>query len=106
MSAVRALTAADFDALVPASGAAVIDFWSEFCAPCAEVAASLEALAAEHEGAVFIGKVDVVAEPALAARFEVAALPTLLFLRDGAVVRKMVGVRPRSHIAREMAALA
>jgi thioredoxin 1 len=100
---VRALTAAGFDSLLPARGPAVIDFWSEFCSPCAEVAANLEEIAADH--AIFFGKVDVVAEPELAARFSVTSVPTLIFLRDGAVVRRLVGARPKSHIAREVAAL-
>jgi thioredoxin 1 len=100
---VRALTTADFDSRLPARGPAVIDFWSEFCSPCLAVAESLEEIAVET--AVFVGKVDVVAEPELAARFAVTSTPTILFLHDGAVVRRMVGARPKSHIAREVAAL-
>jgi len=104
LNRVRALTAADFEALA-ASGPAVIDFWSEFCSPCLEVARSLEEIAAQAPDRVFFGKVDVLAQPDLAARFAIASTPTILFLRDGAVVRRLVGARPRSHIAREVAAL-
>ena len=79
--AVQKLTTKEFDAAV-ASGAVLIDFFATWCAPCRMLAPSVHALAEETPG-LKVYQVDVDEEPALAARFRVMSIPTLVLLKDG-----------------------
>jgi len=67
-------------------GLAVVDFWSENCVPCKQLARVLTQLASEIPASVRIGTVKVNDNPDLAERFGVSASPTLLFFKNGAVV--------------------
>ena len=63
------------------------------------IAPSIEQLAAEFEGRAVVGKVDVDQEPALAQRFGVMSIPTLVVLKGGKVVEQAVGARGKQDIA-------
>ena len=80
------------------SGLAVVDFTAAWCPPCRQIAPHLEALARELAPAVLIGKVDADDHPALAARFGVRGLPTLLLFQDGEVVDRIVGALPPAQL--------
>ncbi|MBE5033123.1 thioredoxin [Gallalistipes aquisgranensis] len=69
----------------------VIDFWAEWCGPCRMVAPLVDELAAEYEGRVVIGKCDVDENDAVATRYSIRNIPTLLFIKGGEVVDKQVG---------------
>ena len=88
-----------FDALVGVPGVTVIDFTAAWCAPCKAMEPILGSLATELAGRVRIVAVDVDHEPLLAQRFNVRSMPTLVLLRDGREVGRVVGSRPRSFIA-------
>lgn len=75
----------------------LLDFWATWCGPCRMVAPILEAIAKERNDIV-IGKVDVDAQPELAASFGVASIPTLVVIRGGKVVASAVGYRPKADI--------
>lgn len=87
----------DPDAL-PA-GLALLDFGAERCAPCRAMLPLLEALADEYRSHVRMFSIDCDAEPAIAAHYGVRAMPTLVILRDGREVGRVVGARPRSYVA-------
>lgn len=69
----------------------VVDFWAEWCGPCRAITPIIEELASEYEGRVCIGKCDVSDNDALASKFTVHHIPTILFLKNGEVVDKHVG---------------
>jgi len=69
----------------------LVDFWAEWCAPCRRLTPLIEELATDYADRLRVAKVDVDANPTLAARFEVRSIPTLLFIRNGQVSGSLVG---------------
>ena len=71
----------------------LVDFWAPWCGPCLAVAPILEQLSTKYDGKVKIGKVNVDEESALASKFRVMSIPTLILFKSGKVVQQMVGLR-------------
>jgi thioredoxin 2 len=72
----------------------LVDLWATWCGPCRMVSPALEQLATERAGLIKLVKVDIDAAPAVARRFGVQAVPTLLILRDGEVAARQAGAAP------------
>ena len=96
MSAMK-INAQNIDAVLNGDKPVLIDFFAEWCGPCRMVSPIVDEIAAEREDVV-VGKVNVDEEQALAARFGVASIPTLVVLKDGKVVSRTVGARPKAQI--------
>lgn len=77
---------------------AVVDFYADWCGPCKAIAPSLEELARQYEGKIYIYKVDVDKEPALAADFGIRSIPTLLFIPMKGEPQKVTGAMPKGKI--------
>ena len=93
------ITDANFASVVAGSPLAVLlDLWAAWCGPCQTIAPTIEALAVELAGKALVGKLDVDANPQTANRFGVQSIPTLLILKDGREVDRLVGVQPKTSI--------
>ena len=91
------LTEQNFDeTLIATQGLVMVDFWAAWCGPCRAIAPVLEELAEASEGRVTLIKVNVDESPGLAARYEIRSIPTILFVKEGAVVERVVGAVPRA----------
>lgn len=97
----------NFDETVAtAEGVMMVDFWAQWCGPCRAVSPVLEDLARTSGGKVTLGKVNVDDNPALAARFGVRSIPTILFVKDGAVKDQLIGAVPKQQFQAKLANLA
>ena len=92
------ITSANYQAEVVESDKPVLlDFWAPWCGPCQMLTPIMEELAAEHPE-YKICKVNVDEEMELAAQFQVMSIPTLVVLKKGQVVNRVVGARPKDAI--------
>ena len=76
----------------------LLDFWASWCGPCRMVAPIVAEIAAEYEGKIKVGKVNVDEETALALSYNVDSIPTLLLFKNGEEADRAVGYRPKESI--------
>ena len=77
-------------------GLLMVDFWAAWCGPCRAIAPLLDELAEAMEGRVVLLKVNVDESPALAARYGIRSIPTLLLFKEGTLVDRVVGAAPKT----------
>jgi thioredoxin 2 len=92
----------EFAAAVATSQLVLVDLWAPWCGPCRMVAPVLESLATRYAGRVKVVKVNVDENPATAARFDARSIPTLVFLKDGQPVQRVVGAQPEPALAAQV----
>ncbi len=91
----------DFDAEVLKSKIPVlVDFYAEWCGPCKQMAPIVDVLAKQYEGKIKIGKMDVDAQPETPGKYGVQSIPTVVFIKNGEVVEKFTGARPKDDLVK------
>lgn len=97
MSATK-ITLDNFDSEVKGSDKPVLlDFWASWCGPCRMVSPIIDEIAAENPG-IKVGKINVDEQNELASRFGVSSIPTLVVMKNGEIVNRAVGARPKAQI--------
>jgi thioredoxin 1 len=83
----------------------VVDFWAEWCGPCKMLAPVLDEIAREEQGRATVAKVNIEEHPALAARFRIQGVPTLLFFSGGELRDQSIGAASKKAILAKLASL-
>ena len=77
----------------------LVDFWATWCGPCKAIAPVLDELSGEFDGKARIVKVDVDANPQLAAQYGIRSIPTLFMFKNGEKVDATMGMQPKAQLA-------
>jgi thioredoxin 1 len=102
---ITTLTDATFvEVIGSADKSLLVDFWAEWCGPCKMIAPILEEFAVEQSERFAIGKLDVDVNVATATKYSVMSIPTLLLFKNGEVVARLVGAKPKGALLQEITA--
>src|SRR5271166_6604462 len=95
------VTDASFDTdVIKSDEPVVVDFWAEWCGPCRMIAPALEEIASDLKGKVKIAKLNVDENRAVAGKYGIRSIPTLMIFNNGKSVATKVGACPKSELAR------
>lgn len=93
------------DKVLNSSTPVIVDFWAPWCGPCRMVAPVLDELAKEYNEKVIIAKVNTDENPQWATRYGVQGIPTMLFVKNGEIVNRIVGAHPKPSIQQRLDAM-
>ena len=106
-SATVSISESNFESEVTQSDKPVlVDFWAEWCGPCKMIAPILDEIAKEKAGAVKVGKVNVDENQSLSFKFNIRAIPTMLFFKNGQVRDQVTGMTSKKDLLGRLEALA
>lgn len=83
----------------------LLDCWAPWCGPCKMLAPTIDQLAEDLDGTVKIAKLNVDDSPGTAQKFAIMSIPTLLIIKSGEVVDRLIGVQPKATIEEHLAKL-
>ncbi len=102
MAEVKTLTDATFDGeLADAGPPIIVDFCAPWCGPCRMVGPVIDEIAQEHGDKVSVGKVNVDENPAIAQKFGIMSIPTIILFKDGEPAKKVIGARSKADFLKE-----
>lgn len=87
------------------SGLVMVDFWASWCGPCQMIAPTVEELAVEYEGRLKVCKLNTDENQLVASRYQVMGIPTLIFIRNGKLLDKMVGAASKNQFKEKIDSL-
>ena len=99
------ITNENFESLKKGDKPLVVDFWATWCGPCRMVAPIITELAEKYDGKINVGKCDVEENDDLAAEYGIRNIPTILFIKNGQVVDKIVGATSKAKFEEKFEAL-
>jgi thioredoxin 1 len=100
MSNAIPVTDANFDTeVLKASTPVLVDFWAPWCGPCRAVAPTVEALASEFTGKLKVVKLNTDEDQEVAIKYGVGSIPTLMVFKNGEMVERVIGNRPKAELA-------
>jgi len=89
------LTDSNFHEVVKSGGLVVVDCWAAWCAPCRMISPIIDELAKEYAGKILFGKLNVDLNRKIPMEYQIMSIPTILIFKDGKLVDRLVGARPR-----------
>jgi len=96
---IQTFTDGNFDETVLKSGATVlVDFWAEWCGPCKRLAPTVDAIAADYQGKITVGKLNIDENPKVPEQYQVKGIPTLLLFKGGQVVESRIGLAQKEEL--------
>ena len=90
------------DFLAASDRPVLVDFWADWCGPCHALAPTIEQIAKNYKGKIHVLKIDVDARPAIAAKYRIQSIPTLILFSDGQQVWRQSGALPYQAIAQHI----
>lgn len=91
------LTDANFDQIINSNKIVLVDFWAGWCGPCRALAPTIEEIAKDYAGKILVAKLDVDENTSTAEKFHVFSIPTVVLIKDGREVERIVGLCPRKQ---------
>lgn len=102
MAAITEVNVTNFDVLLANDLPVLIDFWAPWCGPCRMVSPIVDQLADELDGRLVIGKCNVDENQDIAMKYGVMSIPTLVILKGGQEVNRIVGAMPKPALTAEI----
>ena len=99
------ITSENFETLKKGDKPLVIDFWATWCGPCRMIAPIIEKMAQKYDGQIVVGKCDVEENEDLATLYNIRNIPTVLFMKNGNVLDKLVGAQGEAVVDEKFQAL-
>ena len=92
------LSDANFDSAIKANPVVVVDCWAAWCYPCRMIAPIVEELATQYSSRALFAKLNVDDNPATAMKYSIQSIPTILIIKDGVEVERIIGALPKQQI--------